>query len=177
MFEPYPEPLSLTDVYERMLDIWHGCFPSVEAAVEAHAAAMPDMVALDPRTEAMLRDLRSARVPVGVVTNGGGFEQRAKVRSTGVDGLVDAVVVSGEFGASKPDPAIFERALSLIGADASETLFVGDNPSADIGGAKGVGMRAAWMRHGREWRIAAYSPDYAVQSVLEIPPLLRIAAR
>ena len=174
MFEPLPEPFSLRDFYTRMLEIWPGCFDSVESAIAAHSEVVPSAVSVDPRTEAMLRDLRSADVPVGVVTNGPTEMQWAKVRNTGVADLVEAVVVSEEFGVNKPDPAIFEHALSLIGASPSETLFVGDNPEADIGGASGVGMRTAWMSHGRSWKIAPYRPTHVIEHVWDVRPLLGI---
>ena len=59
----------------------------------------------------------SARVPLGVVTNGPTELQWAKVRNTGVADLVDAVVVSGEFGVNKPHPFDFRSTrLDRIGA-------------------------------------------------------------
>ena len=174
MLEPLPEPFSLWDFYARMLEIWPGCFDSVESAIAAHSEVVPSAVSVDPRTEAMLRDLGSADVPVGVVTNGPTEMQWAKVCNTGVADLVDAVVVSEEFGVNKPDPAIFEHALSLIGASPSETLFVGDNPEADIGGASGVGMRTAWMSHDRSWEITPYRPTHVIEHVWDVRSLLRI---
>ena len=174
MFEPLPEPFSLWDFYARMLDIWPGCFDSVESAIDAHSQVVPNAVSLDQKTETMLRDLKSAGVPVGVVTNGPIEMQWAKVRNTGVADLVDAVVVSEEFGVNKPHPSIFNHALSLIGASPSETLFVGDNQEADIGGASGVGMRTAWMSHGRTWEIASYRPTHVIEHVWDARLLLGI---
>ena len=162
----------LPDIYRDMLDRWLGSFPSLDAALEAHRDAMPDVVDLDPRTEAMLKRLRANGVPVGVVTNGPTEGQWAKLRSTGVAGLVDACVVSEEFGARKPDAAIFRHALGLIGADADSALFVGDNPEHDILGAIGVGMRTAWIRLGREWEIESARPDYILDAVWEADSLV-----
>ena len=118
---------------------------------------------LDARTETLLRDLRDAGVPVGVVTNGPTAGQWDKLRRTGVADLVDAAVVSQEFGVNKPDPSIFRRALELIGAEPSETIFVGDNPVNDIGGAHA-------RRHenrvdtitGASGSIADYHPTHAL---------------
>ena len=168
------EELSLWDFYVRMLEIWPGYFGSVEEALEAHGLVVPNCVSVDQRTEALLRDLKNAGVPVGVVTNGPTEMQWAKVRNTGVAALVDAVVVSEEFGVNKPEPAIFNHALSLIGASASGTLFVGDNTVADIGGASAVGMRTAWMSHGRSWQIDSYSPDHVIENVWDVRPLLGV---
>ena len=175
MFEPTPEPFNLRDYYVRMLEeIWPGCFESVDAALEAHAEAVPNAVSLHQKTRELLGDLRRAGVSVGVVTNGPTDMQWGKVRNAGVADLVDAVVVSEEFGVNKPHPAIFNHALSLIGAMPSDTLFVGDNQVADIGGANGVGMRTAWMSHGRSWAIDAYHPTHVIEHVWDVRPLLGV---
>jgi putative hydrolase of the HAD superfamily len=58
-------------------------------------------------------------------------------------------VLSGEVGARKPDPAIFERALGELGVDATAAIFIGDRLVDDIEGAAGVGMttvQALWFR-------------------------------
>ena len=157
----------IPDIYAEMLEVWLGSFPSLDAAVEAHFAAMPEMVGLDPKTDAMLRRFRDRGVPVGVVTNGGAETQWGKLRNTGIADLVTACVVSEEFGAWKPDPAIFEHALELVGAEAESTVFVGDNSEHDILGAIGVGMSTAWMSLGREWEIESGRPDYVLDAVWE----------
>lgn len=168
------EELSLWDLYVRMLEVWPGCFLSVETALEAHSLAVPDAVSVDRRTMSMLEDIKAAGIPMAVVTNGPTEMQWSKVRNTGVADLVDAVVVSEEFGVNKPGPEIFNHALSLIGANPWETLFVGDNTVADIGGAVDVGMRAAWMSHGRSWGIGSYRPDHVIENVWDVRPLLGI---
>jgi FMN phosphatase YigB (HAD superfamily) len=52
--------------------------------------------------------------------------------------------VSGEVGWAKPHPAIFAAALGRMDADPARTVFVGDNPVADMAGAKAAGMWTAW---------------------------------
>ncbi len=167
-YAPIPE------IYRDMLEVWLDSFPSLDAAVEAHFSAMPEMVGIDPRTEAMLKRFRAEGVPVGVVTNGGTQTQWGKLRKTGIANLVTACVVSEELGAWKPDPAIFNHALGLIGTDAISTLFVGDNSEHDILGAIGVGMRTAWMSLGRKWEIVSACPDYSLNAVWEVDELVSV---
>ena len=85
-----------------------------------------------------------------------------------MENLVDAYVISEDAGAWKPERAIFEQALSLIDADPTTTIFVGDNPEADILGAKGLGMRTAWMHLSRQWPHAGQEPDFALDNVWEL---------
>ena len=160
-YAPRPE------VYRRMLESWPGCFSDLGTALAVHNATLPTMVSLHPSTATMLEQLRARGTPVGVVTNGPTDLQWEKLRAASVERLVDSIVVSAEFGVNKPDPAIFRHALGLIGAGAAETLFVGDNPVNDIGGAAGVGMVTAWMRLGRTWDVDAFRPDHVLENVWE----------
>jgi len=44
----------------------------------------------------------------------------------GWDEMFDAIVISGEVGMRKPEPAIFAHALDLLGVEAAQTVFVDD---------------------------------------------------
>ncbi len=110
---------------------------------------------------------------IGIVTNGPAEVQRAKLKLLGVLDLVDFVVISGELGAWKPEPAIFAEALRLGGAIAAEGVFVGDSPEHDIAGARAAGLRAVWMnRTGAAWPAAAVRPDAEVRGLAEVVALL-----
>jgi len=97
-----------------------------------------------------LRTLRELGAELVLVTNGTVRQQRTKLERTGLDLLLDRVVISEEVGVKKPDPRIFDVALDSVGADAG-TWMVGDHPAADIDGARAVGLRTAWVSHGLSW--------------------------
>jgi putative hydrolase of the HAD superfamily len=61
---------------------------------------------------------------------------------TGLRQLVDAVVISAELGAAKPDPAIFRAALERLGATADAALHAGDSLEHDVAGARAAGIEA-----------------------------------
>jgi putative hydrolase of the HAD superfamily len=54
-----------------------------------------------------------------------------------------AISYSDEVGFRKPDPRIFTRTLEALGVAPGRALHVGDNPHADVGGARACGMRTA----------------------------------
>ena len=67
---------------------------------------------------------------------------------TGVKDKFEAIIISADLRLRKPNPKIFERMLAMLNLAAPEVLFVGDTPHHDVGGAKAVGMSAAWIsRH------------------------------
>lgn len=168
------EFVAVSEIYEDMLDVWPGSFPSLDSAVDTHFMKMPDMVGMDSRTQSMLKRFKEAGVPVGVVTNGGTVTQWGKLKKTGIADLVTACVVSEQFGIRKPDPRIFRHALERIGAAAESTLFVGDNPEDDILGAAGTGMGTAWISLGRSWEITSASPDHVLHAVWEVEDLVSV---
>ena len=103
------------------------------------------------------RDLLSRlhrRVKVVVVTNNEVAEQQEKLAFLGFGSLVDGMVVSEAVGVAKPDPRIFEAALSTAGVEAEEATMLGDSWAHDIVGAHGVGVRPVWFN-----RFALPRPD------------------
>jgi HAD superfamily hydrolase (TIGR01549 family) len=78
--------------------------------------------------------------------------------------LFDVVTLSYEHGHAKPHPSIFLATLGGLGVEPKGCLHVGDDPTADVRGAGGVGMKTAFLkRNGRE--VAA---DMAIGSLDEL---------
>jgi putative hydrolase of the HAD superfamily len=62
--------------------------------------------------------------------------------AVGLSAAVDAVVVSAEVGAAKPDAEIFGVALERVHSSPEQALFVGDSLETDVAGARAAGLRA-----------------------------------
>ena len=84
--------------------------------------------------------------PTVLVTNGPGVLQRGKIAAAGLEHRLSHVVVSGEFGVDKPDPAIFHAALALAGVPPETARMVGDHPDNDVNGAIAAGIPAVFVR-------------------------------
>lgn len=93
--------------------------------------------------------LRAGGYRLALVTNGSADTQRAKIERWGLEARFEAIVVEGEFGRGKPDPAVFAQALQGVGAAPQEAWMVGDNLYADIGGARAAGVHAVWIHRDR----------------------------
>jgi putative hydrolase of the HAD superfamily len=81
--------------------------------------------------------LRRAGLVVVIVTNSDGHGEE-NLRDCGFGGVpvVDSTVV----GAAKPDPRIFEIALTRAGVTPAETVHVGDTLANDVAGAHAAGI-------------------------------------
>jgi len=121
----------------------------------------------EPILGALARDHRLA-----LVTNGAPDVQREKLAGTALAPYFAAIVISCEVGVAKPDRRIFELALERVGADAHETVMVGDSLARDVAGAHAAGIRAVWIdRHlwaGEE----GPAPDARIEALSELPAAL-----
>lgn len=86
----------------------------------------------------------SARFRLGVVSNFYGNLEDV-LRAEGLRGLFAAVADSEVVGRAKPDAALFQSALAVLGASPAETLMVGDSLPRDMAGAEALGMPHAWL--------------------------------
>jgi HAD superfamily hydrolase (TIGR01549 family) len=93
---------------------------------------------------AAVGELRARGVPVVVVSNSEGQLHRL-FDSLRLSDAFDFVVDSHEVGIEKPDPRVFQLALSRFGVAAPRALHVGDTFATDIVGARAAGMRVALL--------------------------------
>jgi len=162
----------------RWLREWPKTGLDDESLARWYGSAMDRLAKPDAEVNAMLAELNERGMPWGIVTNGDSDRQRGKCRGAGLDRLAPFIIVSGEMGYEKPDQRIFRDALEATGLTAPErVLFVGDNPTADIDGAKRSGMQAAWVRRGRDYPEGLRAPDHVIDHVTEVRGILGLSGR
>jgi len=84
-------------------------------------------------------------VALGVVTNGEGEPQRAKLAAIGLGERFRAVVASGEEGVAKPEAEIFALACERLGVEQEQTVHVGDRLDLDAEAAAAAELRGIWL--------------------------------
>ncbi|MGI2327939.1 HAD family hydrolase [Planococcus sp. YIM B11945] len=114
-----------------------------------------------------------ARYRLLLLTNGSPQLQQTKLDITPeISPHFDHIVISGAFGKGKPDPAIFQHALSKSGLSAEEVLMVGDNLLTDIIGAQQAGIRSVWVNREHKAPHEAITPTFEIQHLNELFPIL-----
>jgi putative hydrolase of the HAD superfamily len=87
-----------------------------------------------------LQALKQAGFSLGVVSNRTNpFGEL--LETLGLRAYFDYLLAAGEIQAWKPEPHIFRHAMSQLGVDPGQTLYVGDNYYADVIGAERAGIR------------------------------------
>ena len=165
------------DTFDRMLRR----FPdlagrvSIPGLVELYRQHDP-AIGLDVEAAAVLSELISAGVRVGVVTDGPTAMQAAKVRALCLDRWCSPIVLTDALGAGmgKPNPAAFELVAAQWGLPVDELLYVGDNPLKDFVGPRRLGWATVRLRRpgqlhaDAEPRSQEFAPDHQITSLGEL---------
>jgi epoxide hydrolase-like predicted phosphatase len=91
---------------------------------------------LEPSMVEAVLAARRAGLKTALLSNSWGMSGYPKDR---FEELFDVVVISGEVGQRKPDPAIYELALQRLGVPAARCVFVDDYPG-HLDPANGLGL-------------------------------------
>lgn len=92
-----------------------------------------------------VRVLRDRGVKLGLITNVGAVFRRPKVVRFGLEPLFDNIVIEGEFGVGKPNPAVYRHVLDELGVEASDAWMVGDTLEWEIGIPQDLGLKRIWV--------------------------------
>jgi len=79
-----------------------------------------------------------------LITNGSSEIQRGKIDKYELDQYFDVVLIEGEFGRGKPDPAVYTHIVTELGVSAQESWIVGDNLEWEVRVPQQLGFHAVW---------------------------------
>jgi YjjG family noncanonical pyrimidine nucleotidase len=133
-----------------------------------YLAALSGKAFFLPHAREVLEEL-SRRAVLCLITNGLTLVQKGRIRQAGIGPLFRAVLISEELGLAKPDPRYFLRAAEAAGLPPSQLLCVGDNASADIGGARAAGIAGCWYNPGgAAWPGPGEPPERVIGDLREL---------
>lgn len=150
------------------------------AALRFHAAAAgyPEAMAEEAfavffaaRNQVELyEDVRPALARLGerfdlyTVSNG-----NADLATVGIVDFFRDCITARDAGALKPDRRIYARLIAVAGVAPEQILHVGDDPEADVAGARDAGIQAAWInRAGSAWPREGAIPGVAVRNLEDL---------
>ena len=103
-------------------------FPDHADGIRAYRRHFPHTLTQVPGTGAVLAELNQAGVATTALTNWAGDMFAIAGERFGILKRFRDIVVSGEEGMVKPDPAIYELACRRAGVEPAQAVFVDDSP-------------------------------------------------
>jgi putative hydrolase of the HAD superfamily len=121
-----------------------------------------------PALDRLVRDYR-----LFALSNG-----NADLGLIGLGDYFEANLAARDAGMMKPDPRIFVLLLTRAGLAAHEAVHVGDDPEADVEGARAAGVVPVWLnRDDSRWPRASEAPALTISGLAELPSAIVRAAR
>ncbi|HEM5005647.1 TPA: HAD family hydrolase [Streptococcus suis] len=104
-------------------------------------------------------------IAMGIITNGPYRHQLRKIRTMGLVNWfeLEHVLISGQVGITKPNPAIFQLMEERLGLSGVDICYLGDSFENDVVGAKAANWKAIWFNHRKRAEpTAPYQADKVV---------------
>lgn len=119
----------------------------IAVAVEAYFSAFCQFCFLLPGTRETLGVLKQS-YRLGLLSNfTHGPAAREIIERVGLVEFFEVILISGELGYRKPHPLVFDRLIEHLALEKDQIIFVGDDPEADIAGAKSAGIQPVWTTY------------------------------
>jgi len=118
---------------------------------------------------------------VGLLTNNVQEWVEKVLENYGIEDLFDTSIVSSKIGARKPEAGIYYFALKSLSVKPEEVVFVSDEVSEDLIGAKGCGMKTIWLDTGiedewnkKERKLAKiFKPDAIIKNLNDLISIIK----
>lgn len=124
--------------------------------------------------EEVLDTIKKRNFFLGLVTDGRSITQRNKLKAIGIEDMFDQIIISEEFGSTKPD----ERNFRVFGEDIDiDYYYIADNPTKDFIAPNNLGWTTIALKdsgkniHSQNFDIAEpYRPKYIINTLIEVLP-------
>ena len=108
-----------------------------------------------------------------VVTNGVNATQANKMRLSGLDRIMDGVVVSELMGYPKPRKEFFDGCFAALSdVDRNKCILVGDSLTSDMRGAENAGIASCWFNPEKQEKDVDVRTDYEIRRLEELISIL-----
>ena len=110
---------------------------------------------------------------VFLASNGTSVVQKRRIKSAGLEEMVEGIFISQDAGVNKPGKGFFDYCFAHIpNFDIQKVLMVGDSLSSDILGGQNAGIPTCWVAPKEKVCTLEKQPTYRIESITQLETLL-----
>jgi putative hydrolase of the HAD superfamily len=129
-----------------------------------------------PQTHEVLTQLKTNH-RLAVVSDAQSAYGLSELRAVGLADYFAPIIISGDYGYRKPDPRLFQAALTGLQVRPEQAIFVGNDRFRDILAARRVGMKTIlFCPHGNPGGSPETEPDYILYQYADLPRAIEFFA-
>lgn len=118
----------------------------------------------------ILNFTKNLHVKLGLISDSDANLLRSLLEKFNLTRLFDAIIISDEVKAMKPNPQIFKQALTKVNCYPKETVVIGDSLQ-DVKGAQTLGMITVLILR-RQRNLGNIKPDYVITDLRDFKNIL-----
>lgn len=134
-------------VYSQLIQEFEITGHRTEALLEIYVRDFNKFATPFDGVENTIQELYRQGFKLGLISNGKSPFQEHNFNSLGLQKYFSSIIVSEKVGLRKPDPKIFYLACEQLDVNLKEAIFVGDNWSVDIEGARNAGLNTLYFQN------------------------------
>ena len=116
---------------------------------------------------------QKGKYTLAAVTNGTKAAQEKKLRLSGLCEIFDAVFISENIGAEKPNKEFFDYVFEKLGiTNKSEVLIIGDSLTGDMEGGYLAGIDTCWFNPAHNHNTLDFSVTYEIDHLDKITDII-----
>ncbi len=145
-----------------------------ELVIKFEEELLNNLPELKPGVKETLEEI-SKNYKIGLISNTGitpGRVLTVALKKLGIHEYFSALTYSDEIGYYKPKALLFESTLEQLACKPVYAVHIGDSLETDVKGAMGFNMKAIWVRDIFSIKNPNITPDYEVQEIPEILPII-----
>ena len=129
-----------------------------------------------PQTQETLAQVKE-RHRLAVVSDAQSAYGLPELRAAGLAGYFESIVISGDYGYRKPDPRLFQAALTALQVRPEEAIFIGNDRFRDVHGARQAGLKTIlFCPHGNPGGSPETEPEYILYQHADLPRAIEFFA-
>src|ERR1700683_1789443 len=133
-------------------------------------------LAVFPQTRETLGQLKT-RYRLAVVSDAQSAYGLPELRAVGLADYFRPFVISGDYAYRKPDPRLFQAALTELQVTPGEAIYIGNDRFRDVVGARQAGMKTIlFCPHGNPGGSPETEPDYILYQYADLPRAIEFFA-
>lgn len=121
-----------------------------------------------PQTHEVLTQLKM-RYRLAIVSDAQSAYGLPELRAVGLADYFTPIIISGDYGYRKPDPRLFQAALTALKVDPEEAIYIGNDRFRDVLGGRQAGMKTVlFCPRGNAGGSAETEPDYIIYQFADL---------
>lgn len=166
------KPEILIERFREFFEIIGADISVAESFNRDYQVTLGDHIEFIDKAEEILLS-QKGKYTLAAVTNGTKIAQKKKLRLSGLDKVFDAIFISENIGAEKPNKEFFDYVFQNLGiTDKKEALIIVDSLTGDMLGGLNAGIDTCWFNPAHKPNTLGISITYEIDDLEKIEEIV-----